>query len=85
MHSESIVSLEGEGGGGPVRMAGRFQSLNNMNVPLQYLKVVNVLDPVKDPVAVSPERAKYNKELMTKTLKGEQPIIGTFIVKKQPD
>ena len=35
------------------------------------------------PDSLSPERAKYNKELMTKTLRGEAPIIGTFIVKKE--
>jgi hypothetical protein len=35
------------------------------------------------PDFLSPERAKYNKELMTKTLRGEAPIIGTFIVKKE--
>ena len=53
---------------------------NNLRQQLQYLKVVNLKEPLPD--SLSPERAKYNKELMTKTLRGEAPIIGTFIVKK---
>jgi hypothetical protein len=35
------------------------------------------------PDSLSPEKAKYNKDLMTKTLRGEAPIIGTFIVRKE--
>ena len=54
--------------------------MNNLRRQLQYLKVVNLKEPLPD--SLSPERAKYNKELMTKTLRGEAPIIGTFIVKK---
>jgi hypothetical protein len=54
---------------------------NNLRQQLQYLKVVNIKEP--PPNSLSPEKAKYNKELMTKTLRGEAPIIGTFIIKKE--
>jgi hypothetical protein len=42
---------------------------------------VNLKEPPPD--SLSPEKAKYNKDLMTKTLRGEAPIIGTFIVRKE--
>jgi hypothetical protein len=48
----------------------------------QFLKVVNIKHPL--PNELSPEKAKYNKELMTKTLRGDNPIIGTFIIKPEP-
>ena len=47
----------------------------------QHLKVVNIKNPV--PNELSPEKAKYNKDLMTKTLRGEASIIGTFIIKPE--
>lgn len=42
---------------------------------------MNLKEPPPD--SLSPEKAKYNKDLMTKTLRGEAPIIGTFIVRKE--
>ena len=48
----------------------------------QFLKVVNIKHPL--PNELSPEKAKYNKELMTRTLRGDAPIIGTFIIKPEP-
>jgi len=48
----------------------------------QFLKVVNIKHPL--PNELSPEKAKYNKEMMTRTLRGDAPIIGTYIIKPEP-
>ena len=53
---------------------------NNLRQQLQYMKLVNMKEPPPD--SLSAEKAKYNKDLMTKTLRGQASIIGTFITRK---
>ena len=45
------------------------------------MKQVNLSKPLDNDL--SPEKAKYNRELMAKTLLGEASIIGTYIIKPE--